>query len=244
MNMPVDNPQCGDRHRGWLKPTRVGKQPEHLWRLNTSDTSAQVTALWVDDLLRELALNPPEDLSAVRSRQRGKAIALLRDEALVEAAYSFNKVHLQGVFERNQLLLDGETLPIRTRLPKKGELTALACGVCTLGPRLEVRVRQLFAEKRTAIALALDSLGNELLQALYRQMQIDLLDDVHREGLTLGHPLQIGDSEHDLPAQAAILRLAGASSIGVNLHHGQLPWPRKSTVVVLAVGRKLPKTIL
>lgn len=66
----------------------------------------------VDDLLQELEHNLPEDLSSVRRRQRDKAIVLLRDEALVEPACSFNIVDLRRDPERDRLHVGGEKLPM------------------------------------------------------------------------------------------------------------------------------------
>jgi hypothetical protein len=198
----------------------------------------------VEDLLQGLEPSAPEDLSPARRRQRDLAIALIRDEGLLEAAYSFNEVRLQDVAEGKRLYVGGEILPIRGGLPKRGELTALACCVCTLGPRLEVRVDRLFTEKRTPLALALDSLGNELLLALGRRMQSDLLASVRRQKLILGQRIRVGESELDISAKATVLRLAEAAEIGVNLHRGHQLWPQRSSAMVLAIGRNLPKLSL
>jgi hypothetical protein len=198
----------------------------------------------VDDLLQELEFNPPEDLSPVRRRQRDKAIILLSDEALLVAACSINSLCLKGKAGNDGLYVGGEILPMPAQLPKKGELTALGFGACTLGSQLEVRVRQLFAEKRAPLALALDSLGNELMLALGRRVQLDLLASVRRQGFILGQRLQFGESELDLSAQAAVLRLSGATKIGIKLHRGNLLRPQKSTAAVYAVGRNLPKLSL
>ncbi|MGD9163907.1 MAG: hypothetical protein PVF13_04005 [Chromatiales bacterium] len=198
----------------------------------------------VDDLLYELELNPPEGLSLVRRRQRDKAIILLSDEALLDAAYSINNLSLEGEVGGDGLYVGGEILPTPPRLPKKGELTALGCGACTLGSQLDVRVRELFAEKRAPLALALDSLGNELMLVLGRHMQFDLLANVRRQGLILGQQLQFGESELDLSTRAAVLRLSGATKIGIKLHRGNLLRPQKSIAAVYAVGRNLPKLSL
>ncbi len=204
----------------------------------------RASAVTVDDLLQELMRNPPKDLSPVRLRQREKAMAMLHDEALLDTAHSFDIVPLAGEIEGNCLRVGSEILPMPERLPRKGVMTAFACGAYTLGPRLEARVRELFSEKRAALALALDALGNELLLALGRRMRSDLLASVRSQGLILGQRLRVGESEFDLPAQAAVLRLAGAGEIGIDLHRVNLFKPQKSEIAVFAVGRKLPKLSL
>lgn len=196
----------------------------------------------VADLLDELVLSTPKDFSPVRSRQRDKAIALIREEALLDtAAYSFNNVQLERMMDASRLRIGNETLPIPAQLPESGELTALGCGACTLGPRLEARVRQLFGEKRAALALALDYIGNELLQSLSRRMLDQILASVQRQGLSLGQELHVGDPDLDISTQAATLRLAGAGGIGISLHRNNLLLPTKSTSLVFAIGRNLPR---
>ena len=239
--MPAGSETVGDRHWRQIKRNIALHRSDPMPVAIPGDCSTAGTTVRVSNLLQELELNPPKHLSPVRRRQRDKAIALVREEALLEAAYSFNNLRLDGIDEENRLRVGGEILPTPGQLPKKGQLTALGCCACTLGPRLEARVSQLFAEKRAALALALDFVGNELLLALGRRLQGDMLTRVRRQGLSLGQTLAIGDSEFDLSAKAAVLRLAEATEIGITLQRGNLLVPQKSTAVVFAVGRNLPK---
>ncbi len=193
----------------------------------------------VSDLLSELELQPPRDLSLVRRRQRDMAITLIREESLLDVAHSFNTVQLHGIDDDGKLCVGGEILPALVQLPKQGELAALGCGVCTLGPRLDVRIRLLIAEKRAALALALDYLGNELLVALSRRLAELIEARVHSLGLSMGQELMIKDSGSDLSTHAAILRLAGAAEIGITLHRSNLLLPLKSTAVAFTVGHNL-----
>lgn len=199
------------------------------------------SGMGANELLWEVELNPPTDLSPVRSRRREMALALIREEALLDAAHSFNTVQLQGIDDDGRLRVGGEILPSPAQLHDAGEIVALGCGACTLGPRLEARVRQLFSEKRAALATALDYLGNELLFALGQVLQEDILASVRRQRLSLGKELQIEDSVHALSAQAAVLRLAGAADIGISLHRRNLLLPVKSTSMVFVIGRNQPK---
>jgi hypothetical protein len=217
------------------------RQPDRMHMVNANDRATAHQCVRVDDLLQALALDPPKDLSAVRRRQRDKAIALIQDEALLEAVYSFNNLRLQRIDDGSRLQVGGESLPMPTHWPKRGEVTAISCGACTLGPRIEARVRRLFAEKRAAQAFALDSVGNELLLALGRRMQTDILTCVRRQGLILGQALQFSESAFDLSTRAAVLRLAGATEIGITLHRGSMLLPQKATSVVFAIGHNLTR---
>ena len=138
------------------------------------------------------------------------------------------------------LCAGGETLFAPWLLPASGQLTAIACAVCTLGPLLEKRVSELFAERRASLALALDGLGNELLFAISRRAQDRMQADVARRGLSMAGELRAGDPGLALDAQGAVLRLAQAETIGVELKPGHLMQPMKSTSMVLGVGIDLP----
>ncbi len=192
------------------------------------------------DLRRELATNPPEGMSPVRARLRQQAIETLFAEDLVEASYSYNIVPLSGPVGET-LEAGGERIHAPRLLPESGQLTALGCGVCTLGPKLEARISQLFGEKRASLAVSLDEVGNEMIFALGRRIQDRMLSECYRKRLTMGAELHAGDPGLELEAQAAVLRLAEADRIGVALYKGNLITPLKSGSVVFAVGRNLPE---
>jgi hypothetical protein len=192
------------------------------------------------DLKRELVNNPPAGMSPVRVRLRNEAIALMLAEDLVEACYSYNIVPLDGP-AGDTLRAGGESIHAPRLLPESGQLTAVGCGVCTLGPRLEARISALFREKRASLAVSLDEVGNEMLFALGRRIQDRMLSECYRLRLSMGAELHAGDPGLELDAQAAVLRLANADKIGVALYKGNLITPLKSGSVVFAVGRNLPE---
>ena len=191
------------------------------------------------DVLRELESRAPAGLSPVRARLRRDALALIRTDGLVAAAYSFGIIPLDRPAAAT-LHAGGEAIHAPRLLPESGELTAVAAGVCTLGPGVEERVTALFAQKRGSLALALDSVASEMLFALGRRVQDRMLADARRRRLSMAGELRAGDPGLDISEQAAVLRLAGARSIGVELVRGQLMVPLKSTSMLLGVGRDLP----
>jgi len=171
-------------------------------------------------------------------RMRQEALDLVRREALVDAAYSYRIVPLEGAV-REPLCAGGETLRAPRLVPASGELTALACGVATIGATLETRVSALFAERSVSLALALDALGNELLVEVSRRAQDRMLADTRGRGLTMAGELRAGDPGLDLGAQPSVLRLAQAETSGVTLSRGAMMRPVKSTSMVLGVGLAL-----
>ena len=125
-------------------------------------------------------------------------------------------------------------------LPRTGELTALACGVATLGARFEQQVSGLFADRRRALALALDDLGNRCLYVQSRRLQDRMLLAAEKRGLDLAGELRPGDPGLALEAQEAVVQLADGAAIGVTVTRGMLLHPLKSVSMVLGAGKGLP----
>jgi hypothetical protein len=192
------------------------------------------------DILRHAQTAPLNGrASAARTRLRAEALTMARTDALVHAAYSYRIVPLDGP-AAPVLTAAGETLEAPWLLPATGQLTALACGAFTLGPGLERRVSELFAQRRVSLAMALDELGNELLFDISRRAQDRMQAEVSRSGLTMSGELRAGDPGLALEAQGAVLRLAGADSIAISLSEGFVMHPLKSTSMVMGVGIDLP----
>jgi hypothetical protein len=193
------------------------------------------------NLLRGLGTDSSRPkLSPAQTRLREDAIELVRAGKLLRlAGYCYEVVALAQPTD-DWLRVGIETLYAPRLLPQTGQLTALACAVATLGQALSDRVADLFAQRRASLALALDSLGNELLFALARRVQDRIWSETMRKRLTMAGELRPGDPGLALDAQAAVLRLAKAQRIGVELTHGMLMRPHKSTSMVLGVGIDLP----
>lgn len=193
------------------------------------------------NLLRNVAAMPLSGRpSALRERMRRDALTLAQAEGFGEVAWSYRIVPLEQPVGAT-LRLAGETLHVPWLLPASGQLTALACAVCTVGPALEARVTALFTEKRASLALALDEIGTELLFAASRLVQDRMLADAQRQGLSLSGELHPGDPGLGLDAHGTVLRLAQAESIGVTARYGHTLYPLKSSSVVMGAGINLPK---
>jgi hypothetical protein len=191
-------------------------------------------------LVRELATIPCADGPlGQRGRYRRDAIELVERENLLNAAYCYRIVPLDEP-PSHVLRAGGEALEAIRLVPESGQLTAVAVGICTLGPALEQRATALFAERRMSLALALDKLGNELLSALSRRLQDRIVIEARKHQLTAAGELRAGDPGLPLQAQASMQRLAGADAIGVSVTQGQVLHPLKSMSMVLGIGIDLP----
>jgi len=199
-----------------------------------------MASLRILGLLREISALPDGgSANAARMRFRREALELIAREDLIEPAFSFRIVNLDRP-ATEMLRAAGETIYAPRLLPEAGELTALACGVVTLGPRLEQRITSLFAERCRSLALALDEVGNQLLCGVIRRVQDRMMAAANRSRLTMAGELRPGDPGLALEAQAAVLRLAEADTIGVSLSRGHALQPLKSVSMVLGVGINLP----
>jgi len=197
-------------------------------------------AVGSSSLLRAIAANPcGGGTFPQRERFRREALDLIEREGLSEAAFCYRIVALDEP-PSDRLRVGGETLHAPRLVPDSGQLTAVAAAVCTLGPALEQRITTLFAERRQSRALALDGVGNEMLFALSRRLQDRILADARKHQLTAAGELRAGDPGLPLAAQAAVLRLAGASSIGVSVSRSQLLQPLKSMSLIMGIGIDLP----
>jgi hypothetical protein len=194
----------------------------------------------VKALLREAAdIEPGEKRSRSPARFRREAHDLAMCDDLVAPALRFAIVDLDQPAAAT-LHAGGMHLYAPRLAPEAGELTALACGVATIGARLEQRVSALCAERRVSLALALDELGNRCLYLLSRRLQDRMLAAAHERGLALSGELRPGDPGLALEAHATVLGLANATAIGLTLTDGFLLRPLKSMSMVLGAGRGLP----
>jgi hypothetical protein len=189
-------------------------------------------------LLREVAKQAPAKRS-LQQRFRDEALALVERESLAEPALSFAIADLEEPAAET-LRAGGESFYAPKLLPQSGRLTALACGVVTVGRRLEARVGTLFRERSMSLGLALDEVANDLLFAASRRLQDRMLLAARKNGLNLAGELRPGDPGLALNAQAGLLRLAGAETIGVGLFGGHMLNPIKSVSIMFGAGVDLP----
>lgn len=191
-------------------------------------------------LLRDVAASPcVSGPTTARDRYRREALALIERDALIAPAYSYRIVPLDEP-PGTDLRVGGHALDALKLVPERGQLTAIAAAVCTLGPTLEQRISALFAERHGSLALALDSLGNELLFALSRRLQDRIIVEARKHQLTAAGELRAGDPGLPLTAQTAVLDLAAAGTINVTVSRSQLLHPLKSMSMILGIGIDLP----
>lgn len=188
------------------------------------------------DLMRLMSV--PARLPA-QTRMRRNAGEMIEAENLVHGAFSFRFVELDSCRD-GELRAGGEMIYGPRLIPEQGQLTTLACGLATIGDTLEKRVTALFSERRPALALALDDLGNQLLFEVSRRLQDRMLVHARKRKLSMAGELRAGDPGLDISYQKAVVRLAGGEDIGVQVTERFSLTPLKSTAMVMGAGIGLP----
>ncbi len=205
---------------------------------------AAAPAIGAGTLLRDVLASRVPRAHAARAQLvelRRRALAEVGERDLLQPAARWRFMPLAAAPTADGLLSFGGVRLLAPRLlPASGRLCAVALAVATIGAALEQRVRDLFARRQAAQAVALDGVGNELLFALSRRLQ----DGMHRaargQDLTLAGELRAGDPGLALQAQAPLLELADAAAIGVSLTRTLMMQPTKSTSMLLGLGHDLP----
>lgn len=120
-----------------------------------------------------------------------------------------------------------------------GDLLAIGVAACTLGAALQERISQLFAARQRSLALALDSIGNELLFRLADRATGAIRRDARRDGMGIGMEISPGDPGLPLDQQATVLALAGACPADIALTGAGMLAPVQSMSLLVTLGRNL-----
>lgn len=163
---------------------------------------------------------------------------MLAREPLTSPAYTYRihpaKIAGGGMIDVGEVFLHAPALAA-----EPGTLTAVAAAACTLGTALQQRISELFATRRRSLALALDSLGNELLFRLADRATAAIRRDARRQGLVTGIEIGPGDPGLPLEQQSIVLTLAVSSQCGIAATEAGMLAPVQSLSLLVALGRNL-----
>lgn len=134
----------------------------------------------------------------------------------------------------NDASVKGTLLP--STFPEAGKLAVM---VCTIGPDLESRVTEYSKTGETLRAMLLDGIGSAAVDILAQESCHMIAWKATELGLQAGSPVNPGMPGLPITEQQNILDLAHAGKIGVSLTSSGIMVPRKSTSVVIAIGRNM-----
>jgi len=186
--------------------------------------------------LRQLSARPSPLRSAARARDQ--ALEMIEREALARPAFGYRILPVETVrgdaIDVGDAVLDAPVLAAEI-----GELKAVAAAACTLGSAVQQRISALFATRRRSLALALDTVANELLFRLADRASAAIRREARRAGLDIGIEASPGDPGVPLCQQATVLALATAARIGISATETGMLSPVKSLSFLVALGPNL-----
>jgi len=115
-------------------------------------------------------------------------------------------------------------------------LERVSLAICTIGPKLEARVSELFAQGDSATALILDTVGSVAVGSISRQIDAMVCQRAQELGMVAGPRFSPGSVNWSLTEQKVIFSLLPADKIGVSLNDHMLMVPRKSVSFVVGMG--------
>jgi hypothetical protein len=186
--------------------------------------------------LRQLSARPRPLRSDARARDQ--ALEMIAREALARPAFGYRILPVLTIrgdaIDVGDAVLDAPVLAAES-----GELTAVAAAACTLGAAVQERISALFATRRRSLALALDTVANELLFRLADRVFARIRREARRAGLGVGIEASPGDPGVPLGQQARVLALADAARIGIRCTGAGMLAPMKSLSFLVALGPNL-----
>jgi hypothetical protein len=189
-------------------------------------------SLSAEDVLEGQGIDPSRARAGIMDPAQ-KILAALPD--LLEPAVVYDVFPVKD-FHHQTIELDGGGTfegPLAARALAGAEKVAVA--VCTIGPALEQRVNQLFADDPVQ-AMALDGAGVAALRAVSRVVIDEVRQMAADHGWGSGMRAQPGQEGWLIWQQRVIFEHLPADEIGVRLTDSCLMIPRKSVSFVIGMG--------
>lgn len=133
-------------------------------------------------------------------------------------------------------LPDGTVLRSPALAAAMGPARRLLLAVCTIGPGLEARCRELNEQGDLGRAFLLDALGVVAIQELGSQIERRATHELAPQGLQLGCAFSPGQDDWPLDDQRTLFTLLQPARIGLHLNETLVMVPLKSASTALPVG--------
>lgn len=159
-----------------------------------------------------------------RNRKVGEVV-----EAAVERAEKL--IEPRGIYT----VVPGKDLPGSKMFADREKM---AFCVCTIGPRLENKVAELFSHNKLLEAVVLDTAGSVAAEATAEHIDRLIAELASREGLKTSRRASPGYGKWDVAEQRAIFELLPADEIGVRLTERYMMIPRKSVSFAMHIAKQ------
>ena len=194
------------------------------------------------DMSKVLQRQGFKDSSRIRPEMRAMVTELLAEaegDRLIEPAVTYETYAVTGMGPE-QLTLEGNVAINGTLLPSRlPDAKQLVIMVSTIGPKLEVRVRDYSKNGGALRGMLLDGIGSAAADSVAHTAHSMISGEVSSIGSELGKMLSPGMAGFPLTEQSTIMGLAKASQIGVELTSSGLMVPRKSTSRVMGISPRV-----
>jgi hypothetical protein len=192
-----------------------------------------------DEVLRRVGFKGHAGIRPEMQNQISELLETASSSNLLQPAATYEMYDIVNmkpdkVVLNNEAFITGTLLP--TTFPEAGKLAVM---VCTIGPGLENRATEYGKNGETLRAMLLDGIGSAAVDILAQESCHLIAGKAAELGLQAGSPINPGMPGLQITEQQNILNLAHAEKISVNLTSSGIMVPRKSTSVVIAIGRNM-----
>ncbi len=134
----------------------------------------------------------------------------------------------------NGVWIEGYLLPMLFK-----DCQQFMVAACTIGSHLEQKVDRLLSEGNLLNAILVDEIGNAAIYELEDYCFEIANKKAEERGLTASGCICPGQDGFALDEQAKILNLVNAQDMGLKLTHYNIMYPRKSTTLVIGMGKNV-----
>jgi hypothetical protein len=189
-------------------------------------------SLNADEVLRGQGIDPGRARRGLIAPAEGiiDELSDLLDPAAVYDVLSVEDFHHKTIELEGGASFEG---PLAARALAGAKKVALA--VCTIGPALEQRTKELFADDPVR-AMALDGAGIAALRKISDVIIADVREMAEKHGWGSGMRAQPGQEGWSIRQQRVIFEHLPTDEIGVTLTDSCLMIPRKSVSFVIGMG--------
>ena len=196
--------------------------------------------LGFDEMLRRQGLADRKRVSPRLMDRLRELIESVHHQHLLEPAIAYESYPILEA-QHDRLYLKGGMV-FHSRLLAKALIAAkeLAVAVCTIGPHLEKKVTDDFAQNEVFRATLLDGIGSAAVDHLSREACHLIRQEAGSRDYDASSPFSPGMQGLPISDQWVICSSAQAEQIGVHLTSSAMLVPRKSASMVIGLGERLP----
>jgi hypothetical protein len=196
-------------------------------------------SLEIDDVLRRQGIREHSRLRDETKTLIRELIASAENDGILEPAVAY-EIHAIANIDHDRLYLEGG-LVLNGSLFSSVLSSAreLAIAVGTIGPKLEEKVMDYFANNEPVKGLLLDGIGSAAVDSLIQEACRSIAQEASTRGYQASSPLSPGVQGFPLTEQWQVFRLVPAEQVGVSLTESGVMVPRKSVSLVIGFGPQM-----